>query len=255
MLRAIIDYLDVPNSAKIPLALELRAPVEVLAARRAPEPTFTTATPQVILVVPGFLDDGRGVEGLIEHLRKIGHTVHLADVGRNVDCGERMAERLERELERVSSEADTKVTLVGHSRGGSLSRAVAVRRPELVRTVVALGSPLSEPHGITLALKVVKLGMWGLSRVGVPGLIGDCAFGDCCSAYHQDLTGPFPADVHLVSLRSTLDGFVSPTASLDPAAEVIDLTVTHIGLAAAPSALRAITEVLDRTAQRQTVAA
>ena len=47
-------------------------------------------------------------------------------------------------LEQICLEHDSRVAVVGHSRGGMLARVLGVRRPDLVETVVAMGSPL---HG------------------------------------------------------------------------------------------------------------
>jgi len=236
-------YLDVAHSARVPIWNERRVVGEARAARKLPPPEPAEQDFD-ILVVHGFLDDGRNTRRLISRLCAAGHRVHSADIGRNVDCGEKMLQRLIDELQLAAERAGGPVVLIGHSRGGSLSRAAAVRYPDLVAGVITLGSPLAEPNNVTLMLKLIKLGMRELSALGVRGLMGECADGECCGRYRADLTGPFPSEVPLVSIYSPTDGMVGATAPQDPSADLIEVDATHAGLTFAPAALAAIDEAL-----------
>lgn len=236
-------YLDLPASATVPIWNERRALGEALASRRLPPPE-AAAQPLDILVVHGFLDDGRNTRGLIARLAAAGHRVHPARIGRNVDCGAKMLQRLIDELQLAVERAGGPVVLIGHSRGGTLSRAAAVRHPDLVRGVITLGSPLAEPHNITLLLKLIKLGMRELSALGVSGLMGRCHDGECCRDYLADVTGPFPTQVPLVSIYSPTDGMVGATAPQDPAARLVEVDSTHAGMTFSPAAVAAIDEAL-----------
>lgn len=239
-------YLDLPHSLTVPVWREVRVAAEAAAARRLPPPE-PTDRPLDVLVVHGFLDDGQATEPLIGRLRAAGHRVRHADIGRNVACGEVMLGRLLTRLEAAADDAGGPVVLIGHSRGGSLSRAAAVRRPDLVAGLITLGSPLSRPDDITVVLKAVKLGMRGLTRLGVPGLMGECvADGACCADYHRDLTGPFPDGIPFVSIYSPTDGFVAADAPYDEAAQMVAIDVTHGGLTFAPAAVEAIESALTR---------
>ncbi len=239
-----VGFIDVARSIRIPVWGELRVGREVLAGRRAASLPMATK-PRDIVLVHGFLDDGEGVHALRNALSAAGHRVHPALIGRNVDCGEQMAQRLEAEVVRIHDEVGGPVVLVGHSRGGQLSRAVAARRPELVSAVIAVGSPLVDPFDVNLGLKLVKLAMRGLSRLGVDGLMGECAWGSCCTAYTDDLTGPFPDSVELISIASPTDGMVHHDATRDPDATNIAVDASHVGLVIAPEGLRAIADALE----------
>lgn len=237
------DYLDVFHSIRYPVWEERHAVRDILAGRRMPAPE-AVERPQHIMLVPGFLDDGRGMRPLEQRLGAAGHNARVADIGRNMACGEVMLGRLVEELYDAAEVADGPVVLIGHSRGGTIARAATVRHPELVAGLVTLGSPLCRPHGINLPLRMVRVGMRIASRLGVPGLVGECPYGVCCQDFVRDVTGPFPAGVPFFSLRATHDGMVASDAVEDAGAKVVDVDACHAGLPVAPDAVRAIEDAL-----------
>ncbi len=238
-----LAYLDLPHSLRYPVLEERHVVADILRSRRAAPPAVAES-PRTVLIVPGFLDDGRAVRPLVQRLGAAGHHAELAEIGRNVACGEVMLQRLEAALFDVAERAAEPVVLIGHSRGGSLSRALTVRHPELVAGLVTLGSPLSRPHGVNAALRVIKLGMRVASRVGVPGLIGECSFGTCCDDYLRDLTGPFPEGIPFVSVRARHDGMVAADAVEDPGAKVVEVEASHAGLPFAPESVAVVEAAL-----------
>lgn len=245
-LKKVVDYLDPAHSVTIPIWNERRVAAEMRAAR-----TITvvpaTESPRDILLVHGFIDDGGRVAPLGRRLEQAGHRVHPAKIGRNWADSPRMLARLELELERVTGEIGRSVTVVGHSRGGSLGRALAVRNPDRVNGLVTLGSPLARPYDVHLLLRAVKLAMWGLTSVGLtaPGMYENAPWGDQDDTYNTAMRSPFPADVPFVSIASPTDGMVCHEATQDPAAKLVDVDVTHVGLVEAPEALHALLQVLD----------
>lgn len=236
-------YLDLVHTLRYPIWEERHVVRDMLAGRRMPPPD-PTDLPRHVLLVPGFLDDGRGVRPLEHRLGAAGHHAQIADIGRNVACGEVMLGRLIEELHDANDVAGQPVVLIGHSRGGTLARAATVRHPDLVAGLITLGSPLSRPHGVNLPLRMVRVGMRVASRVGVPGLIGECQFGVCCQDYTRDVTGPFPSSVPFVSIRGLHDGMVAADAVEDPAAKMVDVDASHAGLPVAPAAVTVVEEAL-----------
>ena len=100
------------------------------------------------MLVPGFLAGDASLwvmAGLAGADRLPRRTASGIDF--NVDCSDRAltARGAGRGHHR---EAGRRVALIGHSRGGHFAKALAHRRPDLVRGVVSLGAGLDTPFDI-----------------------------------------------------------------------------------------------------------
>ncbi len=202
---------------------------------------------QPVLLIPGFLagDDSLGL--MTRWLRRTGHHTRKAGMRVNVDCSEAAAARLEERMEVLAECHEQRVALVGQSRGGTLARVIAVRRPDLVSGVVSLGSPNLDPLAIhpLVALQVVALG--ALGTLGAPGVFGkSCSNGACCERFWKDLEADFPRDVGYVSIYSRSDGIVDWRACLDRAADCVEVRASHLGMAVNPQAYEAVAAALER---------
>ena len=159
----------------------------------------------------------------------------------NVDCTTRALERLEREREQLVERHGRPAVIVGQSRGGTMARLLAVRRPELLEGIVCLGSPLLDPLAVhpLVRAQIVAVGLLG--SIGVPGLFSrDCRSGDCCALTREQTQAPFPAGVRFVSLYSRSDGIVDWRTCLDPAAQLVEVGGSHVGMAVNRSVFRAV---------------
>jgi triacylglycerol lipase len=198
-----------------------------------------------VLLIPGFLA-GDGSLGTMTHwLRRAGYRTSSAGVRSNVACSSETIARITDKLECLVEKTGRPATIVGQSRGGSLARVIAVRNPDLVDGIVALGSPqvgMLSVHPLVLA----QVGIVGaLGSLGVPGLFSHrCLRGECCSGFEEDLHGPFPEDVRYVSLYSRSDGIVRWESCLDPYAECVEVTASHCGMAVSAPVYRAVADVL-----------
>jgi triacylglycerol lipase len=233
-----------------PIWRESRVGLEVASLIRSPVfrgEGVSDGAGQPVLLIPGFLagDDSLGL--MTRWLRRTGHHTRKAGMRANVDCSEAAVERLLDRVEVLAECHDQRVALVGQSRGGTLARVVAVRRPDLVSGVVALGSPQVNPMAIhpLVALQVMAVGTLG--TLGAPRLFGhSCRSGKCCERFWEDLEAEFPPGVGYVSIYSRSDGIVSWKSCLDPAAECVEVHASHLGMAANPEAYSAIAAALDR---------
>src|SRR5207248_10889190 len=150
-------------------------------------------------------------------LRRRGSVTTMAGIRLNVDCAERVAIRLEDRLRRLAQISGRKVVVVGQSRGGELGRVLAVRNPRSLSTLVMLGSPVCEPLSVGPTVLSAVRSVARLGDLGVPGMFStECAHGDCCSVFREDLRAPLPQEVRAVSIFSRTDGIVSWRACLDP---------------------------------------
>ena len=208
-----------------------------------PAPPAGEGRPAV--VVPGFLAGDGSVTRLAAWLREGGYRTVPSGLSPNTDCLEPTVAALRTRLERVVAEHGRPALLVGQSRGGSVGRALAVLHPELVDTLVCLGSPLTDQlavHPRTWA----SIGTVGaLGSAGVPRMFSfRCLRGDCCSRARAALTAPFPATVGFISLYSRSDEVVRWQACLDPAATCVEVDSSHVGMAFDRSVWTALAEAL-----------
>lgn len=194
-----------------------------------------------VLVVGGLACHPNLLRPMADWLHRLGARCLLVPVRYGIGCGEAITGAVEQALERHVEETGERAVVIGHSRGGQFARALAVRRPELHRGVITLGSPLNRMLGVYPAVKaqVAVLGLAG--TLGVPGLLrAGCLWGNCCRQLRADLAGPFPDTVPFVSMFSRSDERVDWRASLDPAADHVEVSATHTGLVCSPDSLATI---------------
>lgn len=204
-----------------------------------------------VLVVGGLSCSPRVLGPLREWLQRIGARTLLAPTQYGVACGERTAGAVTDALARHVDATGEQAVIVAHSRGGQFARPVAVRRPELVRGLITLGSPLTRLLGAHPFVLLEVLGLGVVGSLGIPGLLRfSCLWGDCCRPLRHDLMGPFPADVPFVSMFSRKDEVVPWQTSLDPAARYREVRTTHGGLIASPMAFQVLAQELALMANR-----
>jgi pimeloyl-ACP methyl ester carboxylesterase len=195
--------------------------------RKPPEASVSRA----VMLIPGFLT-GDGSLGMMgSWLKRSGHRTCRAGIRLNVDCAEAAVARLEQSLERFSQEQGEPAYIVGQSRGGTFARVLAVRRPDLVRGIVTLGSPHLAPLAVHPIVWMQGAALATLGTLGVPGVAKhSCVAGSCCREFARDLSGGFPARTRFVSVYSRSDGIVDWRACLDPAALHVEVDSTHCGM-------------------------
>ena len=207
-----------------------------------------------VLLIGGLAGTAERFRLLEEWLSRLNCHVRIASIGSGVDCGERTVAGLTEQLSALAEERGQRCVLIGHSRGGQLARVISVRRPELVRGLVVLGSPLNRLLGVHPWLKaeVVMLGLAG--TLGLPGLLRpSCLWGTCCRRFRSDIAAPFPDDVSFLSLFSKQDRTVDWRSSLDPDARHREVSATHSGLLTAPEVCQVLAEELRRVTTGQLV--
>jgi triacylglycerol lipase len=207
----------------------------------------THAGGQAVLLIPGFLAGDGSLGPMTTWLRRTGHHTSRAGIRANVDCSEASVARLLERLERFAERRGERVAIVGQSRGGCLARVLAVRRPDLVSGIVGLGSPVREPLAIHPLVRLQVAVVGALGTLGAPGLFrSECLAGGCCEPFRSDSLGPFPESVGFVSIYSRRDGIVDWRACLDPAAELVEVDSSHVGMAANAGVYRAVAAALER---------
>jgi pimeloyl-ACP methyl ester carboxylesterase len=95
---------------------------------------------------------------------------------------EPLMERLEARAERIAQPTGDRIVVIGQSRGGTFGRILAVRRPDLVDTLVTLGAPVRDQLAISPRTELAVRTVSTLGTLGVPGLFTrGCRSGPCCA--------------------------------------------------------------------------
>jgi triacylglycerol lipase len=202
-----------------------------------------------VLLVPGFLAGDLSLGVMAQWLSRIGYRPCRAGMRANVDCTSRALERLDGQLERFAERHARKVTIVGQSRGGSMARILAVRRPDLVAGVVCLGSPVMDPLAVHPFVRAQVEAVALLGTLGLRGLFSHaCQSGSCCRQARADATAPWPEELAFVSVYSRSDGIVDWQACLDPNARHVEVRSSHVGMSVNPAVFEVVAETLAQIA-------
>ena len=232
----------------IPIWAEGRIALEHAALRRDPVLAgegVPRGDGSPVLLVPGFLAGDPSLATMAGWLKRLGYRPCRSRMRANVDCATRALDRLETELEQLTERHGRRAAIVGQSRGGTMARGLAMRRPDLVHTIVTLGSPLVDQMAVHPLVRVQVTALGALGTFGVPGLFGrGCMSGDCCAETRELAGAPFPSGIRFVSVYSRSDGIVDWRACLDPAAEHVEVGGSHIGMSVNAGVFRVVGEAL-----------
>jgi pimeloyl-ACP methyl ester carboxylesterase len=225
------------------VSLELRALMR--------HPLFTdppeARTSRPVMLIPGFLTGDAQLATLGAWLRRCGHRTHRSGIRLNVDCSAASTARIEQRLEEFVALEGEPAVLIGQSRGGLFARALAVRRPDLVRSLVTLGSPHQNPLAVHPLVWTQGAAIAGLAALGVPGLASrHCRNGECCRDFTSELAAPVPRGIDFLSVHSRRDGIVDWEACVDRSANNVEVDSTHCGMAVN----REVYDLLDATLNR-----
>jgi triacylglycerol lipase len=200
-----------------------------------------------VLLIPGFLAGDGSLAPMAGWLKRTGYRPSRAGIVSNVNCAAVLMPRLEKRLERLVSLQGQRAAIVGQSRGGTLAKVLAHRRPDLVAGVVALGSPQTDPLAVHPLVRLQVEAVSRLGSLGAPGLFKrSCLDGDCCTSFWEDLARPLPDGLPLVSVYSKSDGIVDWRSCLDPdATDLVEIRASHCGMAVSRGAWRAVAAALE----------
>ncbi len=190
-----------------------------------------------VLVLPGFATSDVSTRLLRRFLNSKNYDTREWTLGRNL--GPRAighdGEKLIAVLEKIHAECGQKVSLVGWSLGGLMAKMLGGQRPDLVRQIITLGSPLSgSPKSTTV---------WRLYE----GLTGDRVDG-ANAKRHMDAAADAPL-MPSTAIYTKGDGIVpwrNCMMAKHDLTDNIEVYGSHCGLGVNPVVLYA---VADRLAQ------
>jgi len=95
------------------------------------------------MVLPGLFAGDAYLQPLRDWLGRAGYSPVRSGIDRNPGWSSELIEALSQIALDEHQRTRRRVTIIGHSMGGLQGRSVAARLPEVVRHVIALGSPLA----------------------------------------------------------------------------------------------------------------
>jgi len=194
-----------------------------------------------VLLIPGFMAGDASLTVLAGWLRRRGHRVRTSGIRLNVGCSGRDLRRLDAVLEAFGEP----VVLIGQSRGGTLARALAARRPDAVAALVTLGSPVLDPLAVSPHVLRTVRSVAFLGDHGVRWLFStECRDGECCSEFWALLRQPLPPGARALAVYSRSDAIVDWRACLDPEAEWLEIDGSHCGMAVNAAVYRELERLL-----------
>lgn len=191
-----------------------------------------------VLLIPGFLAGDWHLRVMEGWLRRIGYTCHLSGILFNVHHSERMLAGLRRKVGEVRKQTGSRVSLVGHSRGGLLAKVLAQRRPQLVEQVICLGSPLADWTDLALMTH---------TAVGVATAANQLVYGRRINSegrFTYDLK--LPPAVPTTSIYTREDDVVNFRSCLRPDIPAMAAWGSHNGLVVNPEVYRLVGRLLAR---------
>lgn len=189
-----------------------------------------------VLALPGFLASDLSMAPLRRYLKQLGYDAYAWKMGRNLGGIASRRNALNGLLTEIYTTTGRKVSIVGWSLGGVYARDLALRSPEMVRSVITLGSPFAGDVRATNATRLYE------------ALSGETV------EHNSELTKAIAGDlpVPVTSIYSRTDGVVNWRTSLlrpsDTAENIEVHLASHIGLGVNAAALWA---VADRLAQAE----
>jgi triacylglycerol lipase len=163
-----------------------------------------------------------------------------------------MVDRLTRRIEQVAAVEARRVALVGHSRGGMIVNLLARRRPDLVAGIVVLCAPVTGTLSVATHVRRQLELLFRLHRRGVRTVISeDCVVGSCADRIAGELAAPFPAGVPYTSVYTRNDAIIDWRTCLDPAADLVEVTSSHSGMANDPTVQRVVTDRIAALSDQQ----
>lgn len=189
-----------------------------------------------VLVLPGFMASDRSTRPMRRLFADLDYTPYGWGLGRNVKFNEKREREMSELVEQIYADHGEKLSIVGWSLGGVFARELAKMHPDIVRTVISLGSPINNDR-----------------RHSAPSRLFEAINGKQtqpeAEGRYRDLESAPP--VPTTSILTKTDGVVSWRGSVQcpskgEMTENIIVPASHVGLGVNPLVMVA---VADRLAQ------
>ena len=133
-------------------------------------------------------------------------------------------------VEKIARETGQRVTIIGHSLGGVLGRAIAASNPGIVREVVALGSPIRNGwtgvhDQMRPAMQAIQ-SFWQTFSSAPP----NCGTMECSCGIAEAVFAPTPPRSRFSAIYTRRDEVVQWQSCIDDEGTNYEVSGLHVGL-------------------------
>ena len=189
-----------------------------------------------VIVSPGYSASEVSTTAIRRYLEQLDYRVHDWGLGQNDGNVQAQLEQLLPKLEQIHRRGGERVSLIGWSMGGVLSREIARQRPDLIRRVITMGSPITGgPKHTVFADDLRRRGL-DLERME--------------RELRQQQQSRPQLKVPTTAIFSRRDGVVAWPACIDQdnaIVEHVEVQSSHVGLVFDPKVYRIVADRLART--------
>ncbi|MFT5914400.1 MAG: pimeloyl-ACP methyl ester carboxylesterase [Flammeovirgaceae bacterium] len=189
-----------------------------------------------VLVLPGFMASDISTKYLRNFLKKKNYTPYSWGLGRNKGDFTNTSPTIFSNLDKITSHHNQKIHLIGWSLGGVFAREIAKEKPDLVKSVITMGSPFANINQKTNA-------SWLFDFVSKRVKTNE--------EYSKMDTIHEPPTMPSTAIFSKSDGIVNWKGCLEPEmphTENVQVHAAHMSLGVHPASLVCIA---DRLAQKE----
>ena len=201
-----------------------------------------------VLMIPGFTAGDWSLGTMARWLGRIGYKPYLSGIDLNVGCPRRKMKLVGWRVEKIARESGQRVTIIGHSLGGVLARAIATANPSIVSQVVALGAPVRDGlmgvhDQVRPALRAIQAFWQTFSSAPA-----NCGTSECSCGFADAVLAPIPERSRFSSIYTRRDEVVQWQACLDDAGSNFEVSGLHASLIVNREVYRLLGAILADTA-------
>ena len=206
-----------------------------------------------VITIPGFMGTDLYLQELRWWLWRIGYRSYLSKIGRNADCLDLLVDRLLQTIQKAYDETRGPVHLIGHSLGGVLALSATMLRPDIIASVITLGSPFRGIRSHPMVIEMGKIVRKRIREARRDETKPACFTGYCDCGAVAALKIPCPHPIRHTAVYTKTDGIVDWRVCVndDPATDV-EVHSTHIGLVFNPWVYELIAHRLAQTKSWET---
>ncbi len=204
-----------------------------------------------VLLIPGFFAGDWSLSTMARWLMRIGYRPYLSGIDWNVGCPDEKSGRLGWRLAHITDECGMPAVVLGHSLGGMLARALAVKYPARVSDVVTLGSPARLLWSAVRPRYRPAMRAFQSVWHAFNNLPPQCGTDQCTCRFGEAVSSRIPRAVKLSSLYTRADEVVDWRTCVVADGDNYEVSGGHVSMAVNREVYRLLANILaDRICSR-----